>query len=84
MLQILVDNDIYTMGDDASFRQVAEKTAGGARFTWSSALMKVTEEFTFLTPNDVPLTEGVKIDITIDNVSEVNHRIGVRYLFGGY
>ncbi len=84
MLQILVDNDIYTMGDDASFRQVAEKTAGGARFTWSSALMKVTEEFTFLTPNDVPLTEGVKIDITIDNVSEVNHRIGVRYLFDTY
>ncbi|MBN2351159.1 MAG: hypothetical protein JXD23_01220 [Spirochaetales bacterium] len=81
MLQILVDNDIYTMGDDASFRQTAEKTAGGARFVWSSALMRVTEEFTLLTQSDVPLSQGVKIVIKIDNVSEVDHRIGVRYLF---
>jgi hypothetical protein len=84
MLQILVDNNIYTMGDEANFKQVVEKTATGARIVWSSPLMRVTEEFVFLTATDTPLTEGVKIVIKIDNVSEVDHVIAVRYLLDTY
>lgn len=84
MLQILVDNNIFTMGDDASFRQVVEKTAGGARFVWTSPFMRVTEEFTLLTASDGPLSEGVRVVVKIDNTSEVDHLIAVRYLFDTY
>jgi hypothetical protein len=80
-LQVLADNNLYTMGDGGGFKQTLEKTATGARFVWRSAKLKVTEEFIFLTPTDVPLTEGVKIVIRVDNTAEAAQTIGVRYLF---
>ncbi len=95
VLQVLVDNAIFTsfpstssgqveMGDEGGFRQTVAKTDSGARFVWRSARIRVSQEFIFLTPQDAPLTEGVKIVIKVDNVSERAQTVGVRLLFDTY
>jgi hypothetical protein len=80
----LTGNTIYTMGDEGSFRQTVERTDNGARFVWRSARLKVSEEFILLTPQDVPLTQGLRIVIRVENVSEVAQTVGVRLLFDTY
>jgi hypothetical protein len=84
MLSIVVGNKLYRMGESSEFSEKAEKIPGGARFTWKSGFLQVTEAFTFLSSGDSTTTTGVRIDLSLKNLSEQNVTAGIRYLFDTY
>jgi hypothetical protein len=83
-LSIVVGNKIYRMGESPGFSEKTEKVAGGGRFTWKSSFLQVTETFTFITSPGSPVTDGVRIEVGLKNLSERDASIGVRYLFDTY
>jgi len=84
MLSVVVGNKVFVMGDNGEFSQTVEKTASGARFVWRSITLQVTETFTFVASPDSPVSNGVRIDIALKNLSEQDVAAGVRYLFDTY
>ena len=83
-LSVVVGNKIYRMGESSGFPEKVEKIPGGGRITWKSSFLQVTETFTFIASSASPVTDGVRIDIGLKNVSERDANIGVRYLFDTY
>jgi hypothetical protein len=84
LLSIVVGNRVYRMGESSEFSETEEKTSTGARMTWKSAFLQVTETFTFTASADSPLSNGVRIDLSLKNLSEQGITVGVRYLFDTY
>jgi hypothetical protein len=68
---------VYRLGESKEFHETVERTSNGARFKWSSAFLSVTEEFTFL-------TDAIRIDLTLKNVSQKDLDVGVRSIFDTY
>jgi len=83
-LSIVVGNHVYRMGESSDFSESAEKTSAGARFVWKSSFLQVTETFTFVSSATSSLTNGVRIDLTLKNLSEQELSVGIRYLFDTY
>lgn len=84
ILSIIVDNNIYKMGRSSGFTKEIYSTPTGGKIVWESKVIKVTEDFSFLKSNGSSLSDGLKITISIDNISEQNNLIGVAYLFDTY
>jgi hypothetical protein len=83
-LSIVVGNMIYRMGESSGFSEKAEKVPRGARFVWKSAFLQVTETFTFIAALDSDVSTGVRIDLSLRNLSEQDISVGARYLFDTY
>lgn len=83
-LSIIENNKIYIMGESASFRQTLEQTEKGAAFVWTSGTLIIREEFSFTKSSQSPISDGLKINITIENTSNDTLSVGVRYLFDTY
>jgi hypothetical protein len=83
-LSIMVDNNIYKMGDSSIFSKDVFSTSTGGKIVWESAVLKVVEEFTFLKSKQSSLSDGIKITITIENTSDADNLIGLTYLFDSY
>ncbi len=83
-LSLVVGSRIYRMGESAEFSKALQKTPQGARFVWTSPLVSVTEDFSFVAPSKGAPANGVRIDITLKNVSRQALSAGVRYLFDTY
>lgn len=77
ILTVLAENKIYRMGDSFEFRQQVAGQGNSASFTWRSASLTVTESFTLQ-------GASLSINVKIENISERDIRIGVRYLFDTY
>jgi hypothetical protein len=73
VLTVLAGSKIYRMGDSFEFRQSIESTDDTVNITWSAPIITVKETFKI---------DGSKLQITltIENTSEQNIEIGVRYL----
>ncbi|MGA2977490.1 MAG: hypothetical protein ABSF77_19465 [Spirochaetia bacterium] len=84
MLSIVVGNRIYRMGESSDFSEKAERTSTGGRFIWKSSFLQVTESFSFIASNDSSVTNGIRIDLSLKNLSEQDITVGVRYLFDTY
>ncbi len=84
ILSIIVDNKIYKMGQSSGFSKDIYSTSTGGKIVWESNVIKVTEDFSFLKSNGSALSDGFKITISIDNISEQNNLIGIAYLFDTY
>ena len=78
---LLVDNKTERLGDTFSFDQSVSETRSGAQFVWTSKRLTVTEAFSFVTSANNSIADGIRIDITIENISEENLSIGLKYLF---
>lgn len=84
ILSIMVNNKIYKMGNSAGFSRNIYSTPLGGKIVWQSRVLKITEEFTFLKSSGRSLSDGIKIKIIVDNISDKNSRIGITYLFDTY
>jgi len=84
VLSIVYGNKIYRMGDSSEFKETAEKVQGGARFVWRSAFLQVTETFTLIPASDATVSTGVRIDLSLRNLTEQEISVGARYLFDTY
>lgn len=83
-LAIAVGNKVYKMGESAEFRQATERSDTGARFVWTSAMITVYEEFSFITSVGGGQADGIQITLTVKNNSDKTLGVGVRYLFDTY
>ena len=77
ILTILSGSKIYRMGDSFEFRQAVLGEGNSASITWSSASLNISERFAL---------QGATLAITIEieNVSEQDLKIGIRYLLDTY
>jgi hypothetical protein len=83
-LDVVAGNKIYTMGESPEFQETVEKVGSGARFVWKSSFLQVTETFTFVPSSGSSVTGGVRIDLSLRNLSNQDVAIGVRYILDTY
>ena len=83
-LAVAVGNKVYKMGESPEFRQATERSDTGARFVWTSAMISVYEEFTFITSVGGSQPDGIQITLTVKNNSDKTLGVGARYLFDTY
>ncbi|RKX78492.1 MAG: hypothetical protein DRP87_06165 [Spirochaetes bacterium] len=84
VFSVLMGNKVFRMGETSGFSQTVEKVDDGARFIWTSSMLEITKTFTFITSRGSALSNGVRIDIQIKNISEQDQSIGIRYLLDTY
>jgi hypothetical protein len=77
VMSMIVEDRLYKLGESSAFRETLQKTQEGARFSWVSDDLKVTEDFIF-----VP--RGVAIRISLNNQSNRELLIGMRLCFDTY
>ena len=81
---ILVDNKIYSLGDSFEFKQSIDTAVDSAEITWESSSIKVVKKFNFISSSKSTLADGISITLTIQNISESNKSVGIRYLLDSY
>ena len=77
ILTVLAGSKVYRMGDSFEFRQAVQGEGNSASITWSSSSLTVTERFAL---NGPILT----ITVGVENISEQELKIGIRYLLDTY
>jgi hypothetical protein len=83
-LGLLMDNRIVTLGSSAEFEQTIRDQGNGAAIVWENSRFRVTERFRFVRSKEEGLADGIRVDITVRNVSEADRRVGIHYLFDTY
>jgi hypothetical protein len=81
MVSLLVSDRVIRLGESSDFLETVEKTATGARFTWTSKQLVVTETFSFIGAPGDDVASGVRVDLQVANVSDREVSVAVRYLF---
>jgi hypothetical protein len=79
-LAVLVNNRSYRMGESSSFKTKMGSTPSNPLLIFESSFLTVTEEFFFIRTGASPLTNGVRIIITITNKGEKPVEAGARFL----
>ncbi len=77
-LSLLLNERVYKLGDSGDFKESSEATAGGARFTWTSKRLTVTQTFAFQGE------EAVSLTVTLRNNTELELSVGLRFLLDTY
>jgi hypothetical protein len=77
-LSLLLEDRVYKLGDSGEFKESSEATDGGARFTWTSKRLTVTEIFSFQGE------ESVSVSVTLRNNSDRELSAGLRFLLDTY
>ena len=78
---LIVNNKTQRLGDTFEYEQTLSENRSGAEFNWLSKKLNITESFSFVTSPGNSISDGVKIDITIENISEETLSVGLKYLF---
>ena len=81
MVSLLVADRVIRLGESSDFLETVEKTGTGARFTWKSKQLVVTETFSFIGAPGEDVASGVRVDLQVANVSDRDVSVAVRYLF---
>ena len=83
-ITLIVNNKTERVGDTFEYEQTVSETRTGAEFNWKSKRLDITESFSFVTSAGNSIADGIKIDVTIENISEETLSIGMKYLFDTY
>ncbi len=84
VLSILQGNQVHRLGESSIFRMSAEKTSGGARFIWLSSALRIQQDFSFISTGVNSTVNGIRIVLSIKNISSSSLKTGARYLFDTY
>ncbi len=84
MLTVVFGNRIFRMGESSEFSEKVERIAGGARFVWRSTFLEVTESFLFIASEGSSVSNGVRIELSLKNLTDKEITAGARYLFDTY
>lgn len=83
-ITLVINNQTETVGDTFQYEQSVNTTRDGAEFNWKSKRLDITESFSFVTSAGNSIADGIKIVVTIENISEETLSIGMKYLFDTY
>ena len=84
VLSVLVGSKVYRVGETSFFTELIERTDQGAKFTWSSALVDIIEEFVFISSENSSSIDGVQINLSAANKTDRELFVGFRYLLDTY
>ena len=78
---LLVDQKAYKLGDAPEFRTTISKNdSGGVSIEYRSSFCVVRQSFSFATSTGASLSDGIIISMTMENVSQKDSTVGLRYL----
>ncbi len=84
-LYVSMDNKVFTMGDSSFFDQKIEENSNeSASFVWKSKQLEVTQNFSLVKSVKSAFIDGIRIAITVKNISQDSKRIGIGYLLDTY
>jgi len=72
VMSVIVGDRLYKLGESGEFEETLQTTAGGARFSWVSDELRISEDFTFV-------SGGVSIRIALKNESGRELTVGLRF-----
>ncbi|GMO53390.1 MAG: hypothetical protein Ta2G_11370 [Termitinemataceae bacterium] len=79
-LSVAVDNREYTLGETGTFKTMVRGTDKRPSLSYESPFLSITEEFSFIRSASSGVSNGVRIDITVENWGEDKKSVGVRML----
>lgn len=83
-IRLVIDDKIIKPGESSKFKERAELTSSGARFVWESSRIRIIMDFTFIASRTATLNDGVKITISLENISDQSLEAGIRFLLDTY
>jgi len=83
-LTVTDGEQVYRLGDAGSFTVAARTTGDSPGFTFRSGTLEVRQSFSFVSSAGARLTNGVRMEIAITNVSEEARPVGLRMLIDTY
>jgi hypothetical protein len=83
-ISVSLDNRVYRLGDSGTFSLDTDISSDRAVFKWESSELRIRQEFRFITSSDSSLADGIKMDITLTNISEKAVSAGIRLLIDTY
>jgi hypothetical protein len=78
---VYIDQKAYKLGEAAEFRVSAAKEGSGYLVQYRSSMAVVRQYFDFVASPGSPLADGLSIRFEIENVSDRDLSVGLRYLF---
>lgn len=84
VLEILENNRVHRLGDSGTFQQIAEETADGARFVWTSPTLRIVQTFRFTRSVGAARFNAVEMTIAITNEGEEPSLVGARLIYDTY
>jgi hypothetical protein len=76
-----IDQKTYKLGDSPEFRvSFSKDSAGGVRIEYRSSLCVVKQSFKFVSSPGSTATDSLSIRFSIENISDKESTIGLRYL----
>ncbi|HUX37080.1 MAG TPA: hypothetical protein VMV44_04190 [Rectinemataceae bacterium] len=79
-LTLSFDGRQYRLGDSAEFKQVVARTDSGVSIDFRSAFARVTERLDFARSAGASISDGIKLSIDVENVSQKEAPIGLRLI----
>lgn len=77
---LMVDQKAYRLGETAEFRTTVARDGAGVTIEYRSSFCVVRQSFSFTTSTGATLSDGVMMSMTMENVSQKDSAIGLRYL----
>ncbi|HUZ17990.1 MAG TPA: hypothetical protein VMV68_06365 [Spirochaetia bacterium] len=84
VLSVRVGDEVYRMGDSQHFKTSVKQLGAGAQITWTSGDLTVTERFDLVTSVGANAPDGLRIAITLSNISSGPLSVGARYVLDTY
>lgn len=77
-----IDQKTYKLGDSSDFRvSVRLDESADVRIEYRSSFCVVMQTFTFISSQGSPMSDGVAIDFSIENLSQTDASFGLRMLY---
>ncbi len=78
---LLLDQKTYKLGEANEFRTSVSNSGIGATIEYRSSFCIVQQRLSFVKSQGAALSDGISIDFTVENTSEKDIIVGVRFLF---
>ena len=78
--KLQVGDRTYVLGDDGAFSTSVETTDTGAKVVWTSKTTVATLTFDFLVSMASSVADGLRLGMTVVNVSDAPVKVGVRWV----
>jgi hypothetical protein len=79
-LAVSVNGSEYRMGESPQFKMYLRGTQAKPVLAFESPFLSVTEEFSFIRTASSGISNGIRIDIKVENWGEKKQDVGARYL----
>ncbi len=83
-ISLVVDDRIVHLGESSEYRESVEEFSENAAFVWVSKKLKIIQSFEFVSSVGSSVTDGVKIVLKLNNISQKETSVGVRFCLDTY